>query len=371
MVYFLAALIIFSFIINKLSQKFSLYKLYYKRVLSDSVIETDEEFKITITVINKKILPVSFLEIEEKLPPALEYKYNAELHNRGTSSFHVARMFLLPFQRISRTYIVKGTKRGSFNFSNVELTAGDFLGVNTFDMELEYKNNILVLPKSLNIEENLMLYGNYYGDISIKRWIIEDPVIISGLHEYTGAEPEKTIHWPSSLRAGKLMVKKFDYTTDNKVLIILNVESFKPFWMKIQSEDIEKCISYTRSLMEKLQQANIPYSFVTNANMDELNSGTDMIPAGLGTMHLNNILERFACIDYSIKFTFEELISAISESLHDYTSVIAITTSVFQEYAEPLDTLSKISQRTMLITLKEDNLQKINPSILTFIERKN
>lgn len=371
MTYFLAALIIFSFIINKLSQKFSLYNLSYERKLSHSVIETDEEFKITTTVVNKKFLPVSFLQIEEKLPGALEYKYKAELYKSGGNLCHRARMFLLPFQRITRTYIVKGTKRGSFNFSNVQLTAGDFLGINTFDTEIECSNKLLVFPRVLDIDENILPYGSYYGDISVLRWIIEDPVMISGLREYTGTESERTIHWPSSLRAGKLMVKKFDYTTDSRILIILNVESYKPFWMKIQSDEIERCISYTRSLMEKLENSNTPYGFTTNANLDELNSGEEIIPAGLGSIHFNNILEKLACIDYSVKFTFEGLISSISGRLHDYASVIIITPSVFDEYTEPLNNLSKASQKTMLITLKDDNIKKINPSILTFTERKN
>ncbi len=75
------------------------------------------------------------------------------------------------------------------------------------------------------MQEELAPAGALLGDISVRRWIVDDPPLMTiGIREYTGNEPERYIHWPSSMKHNKLMVKNFDFTTDNSVLIALNMK---------------------------------------------------------------------------------------------------------------------------------------------------
>ncbi len=75
-----------------------------------------------------------------------------------------------------------------------------------------------------------------------------------GIREYTGNEPERYIHWPSSMKYNELMVRNFDFTTDNSVLIALNIETMKPSWEPIEEDLIENCISIARGVMEELEE---------------------------------------------------------------------------------------------------------------------
>ena len=102
------------------------------------------------------------------------------------------------------------------------------------------QNEIIIFPQKLDIEKSITPLGSFNGDISVKRWIIDDPLMTIGIREYTGNESERFIHWPSSLKYNSLMVKNFDFTTDNNVLIALNIESMKPYWQCIDEEAIEK-----------------------------------------------------------------------------------------------------------------------------------
>ena len=44
------------------------------------------------------------------------------------------------------------------------------------------------------------------------------------------------------MKYNKLMVKNFDFTTDNSVLVALNTETMKPSWQPIEKDLIESVI---------------------------------------------------------------------------------------------------------------------------------
>lgn len=370
MVYLLVCLIITAYILNILSKKYSLSRLSYKREINKSQVEIGEEFNIRVTVENRKALPVSFLQIKEKLSKDFNYKTEMNIMNDKDQMYLLSSMGLMPYQRVKRTYTLSCSKRGRHIFYDVVLVAGDILGLKSFKMEIPNMQSITVFPKPLDIERELVPYGEYMGSISVKRWIISDPIISIGIREYTGFEPQKHIHWPSSLRANKLMVKQFDYTSDNKVMILLNIECFKPFWMNIQSEKIERCISYTRAVMEECQMSGIPYGLITNGHVDSDNSYATY-SSGWGNTHLDTLLEVLGNIDYGISMTFEETLSKLIGNSIDYSTYIIITPTVFKDYIDNINTLNKRCQRLIVIALDDEKMDELSDGIISFVERGN
>ncbi|HAZ37172.1 MAG TPA: hypothetical protein DEF85_04205 [Clostridiaceae bacterium] len=367
-------LILLGIVLNKISYKYCHYNLFYKREFSKKVVEIGEEISLNSILENKKILPVTFVRISEKFPNAFEYENKSNIIESTDGIFHTSTMSIMPFQRIKRTYSLKCSKRGAYSFSEVSLTAGDFLGVTTSNKEMSLNEEIVVLPKTYQIEKNLIPYGNLSGDISVKRWIVEDPILMVGVTEYTGREPQKWIHWPTSLRQGRLMVKKFDYTSDNKAMILLNIESFKPFWMSIDEEGIEKCISIVRGVAEGFEDAKIPYGFINNGqilNKSSYGFGSDYIYPGTGENHLYSILECLGRINYSIIMTFEEMVEKILKVDIRFTTLVLITPEVLEPYAEYIDMLKEHTQKLILITLKTENLHMVKSNIDIYIERSD
>lgn len=371
MIYALIILLISGYILNELSKKYSLYKLTYKRNLSKEVVEIDEEFEITTIIENKKILPVSFLQVVEKVPAELSYKFSSDVLSTAKEIHHRTTMFIMPKQRIKRTFRVSLKKRGMYIFRNVSLIAGDFLGTTTVSTEQEYAQTMVVYPKRLDMEKELKPYGSYYGDISVQRWIINDPILTIGIREYSGSEPQKNIHWPSSLRTGKLMVKSFDYTTDNKVMIVLNIECFKPFWVNIDINRIESCISITRSIMEELEALGVSYGFATNIQSNEFVGGESSIPYGYGGAHFYSILEFLGRATYSINTDYEKLLDNLIKTNEKSITYVLVTPNVLEEYIETINTLSINVEKTILISIDNNNINMLNEKIITYIGRES
>ena len=362
MLWFLIVLVGITIIFNRLSLKYSLRGVSYKRELSKNVVEIGEIFEIITTTENIKPLPVPFLKIIEKLPKALYYSGVSNYKITEDYFQFISTFFIMPYQRVKRVYPVYSEERGYFTFRQVELEIGDFIGIRDTAETINYLQELVVLPNILDLDENLIPYGNYYGDISVKRWIIDDPFMYVGIREYTGNEPEKHIHWPSSLKYGNLMVKNFDFTTDNSVDIILNIECTKPFWAGINKDEIEACISLCRGVVEELEYSKIPYSFVNNSyggyRGEEIRFN-----------NYDDILIALGKIAYGMAIQFEKLMEDIIRKGKSFTTIVIITPRVFDSYIEYLDKLRQNNNKLILISLDDKGLDKLDSSIIKYVRR--
>ena len=364
-------IVVLTYIINKLTLKYGLKDVVYKREISKNVVEIGEEFEISTIIENRKFLPVTFLRVEEKFPDMLEYKFKANYISTGGYIFHITTMFVLPYQRIKRTYSITGNERGIYVFRDVNLGAGDFVGFGMNYTDIDYFQELVVLPQKAQLGKVLVPYGSYNGDVSVKRWIIDDPLMNVGVREYTGREPEKYIHWPSSLKYGRLMVKNFDFTTDNRVIILLNVESSKPFWSSIEKEQIEKCISICRGILEEMEEKKIPYGFTTNSQISDFYNGDNLTHPGIGAAHFGYILEALGRTSYGLTLTFEEFIENIIGRRERFTTYVIVTPKVFDSYLNPIERLKKVAEKLVVISIQEENLDLLSNDIIKYSGRND
>lgn len=355
-------------LLNRISRKYLLKNLTYNRSFSKVIVEIDEEFEVESILENKKIIPVTFLKVNEEYPSSLEYMNTASTVKSNNAMTHSMTMLLLPFQRIKRKYRIMAKKRGRYLCKNVTLIVGDILGLKNFDMSLSVFHEIVALPKKIILDEEIVPYGDFNGDVSVRRWIIEDPILTVGVREYTGMEPQKTIHWPSSLRTGRLMVKKFDYTTDNRVMVLLNVETCKPFWLYTDYEKIERCISLVRSIAEELEDGGIPYGFGSNGMIMGKYKGEITMP-GWGPAHYNEIIERLGRISYSITHQFEDMMAEVISKKIQYGTYIMVMPYVLDQYVEYINFLSNQCEKFIIIAIDDRNLDLLSEKIIKYVKR--
>jgi uncharacterized protein (DUF58 family) len=333
MIYLFFALVIVGLLLNMVWEKYALYGITYQRSLDRTLVEIDESFRIHIVIENDKPLPLTFFQVRELLPENIHLLDREGSVIRGSSTF---TMTLLPRERVRRTYEARAMKRGRYLFHDVRLSAGDLLGLQVMTSEVSLIQELVVLPKRLEIPAFYDLQGDYYGDISVRRWIAEDPVLTMGFREYTGREPMKSINWLASLRSGNLIVNSYDYTTDNKVFILLNTETSRPFWVDIRKTLIENSLETTRFLSEEFDREGIPYGFDTNASMVGLEGSMERILPGTGTGHLSAVLESLGRVDYTVNVKFENLLSEVVSDFDEYKTVVVVTPMVLAEHVEVL-----------------------------------
>lgn len=362
--YFIMVIIITVLVLNYLSKKIALSKICYNREISKKAVEPKEDFDIEITVENKKLFPVGFFQIMETIPKDLKYRMPGNIFKTDNFIYHTSTMSLQPNETIIRKFKANLEKRGRYRLSEVELISGDLFALNLVQKFIECSREIIVMPEVLYPEDKLVPYGSYYGDISVRRWIIEDPVLTLGIREYTGYEPQKNIHWPSSLKANKLMVKNYDYTTDSSALCLLNVECSKPCWNDVKPALIEECISLTRGVLEEFEEQNTPYGFLTNGQNDE----KDLISKNIGEVHFFGIMQSLGKIGYAARCDFENMLKEALDMVGTYTNFVIITPKILDSYVDYINLLGKVSSKVMVIGMSCENMDKLDRNIVTFVE---
>lgn len=359
MIWYVLGLLAVTWVINHLVLTFGFNGLTYSLITEGKDYEIGEKISISSVVENNKLLTVTYLKVEEYFPAHFSVAKN------------VYSLFILPFQRVKRTYKVYAEKRGLHRIKETVLELGDFVGFNSELRKVAINQEIVILPKKLELTESIAPLGPLSGDVSVRRWIIDDPLVTVGIREYTGNEPQRFIHWPSSAKHGSLMVKNFDFTSDNTVLVILNVETAKPRWQPIEEELVDEAVSLTRGVLEEFQELNIPYGLATNAYNEQSGGWDYYYPAGLGAGHLATLLHTLGRIHFRIPGFFENTLRDMRRRQGNYTTVVIVTPRILESYIEPIEKLAKAVPRTVVIAVEGEHMEALSENIIKFRSKKD
>jgi uncharacterized protein (DUF58 family) len=330
MLLFLAILIVLAAVIEKVTLKDPFKHIGYEIYPSKNTVDPDEEFDVVSLVENSSRRPVLFIEIQENLPcpinVAPRFHKSRVLKPIPGNKEAVLRLtrttYLMSRQRLERRMPAVIPLRGLYYFPGAVMRSGDFFGL--FDKRREFRcsSEIVVKPAPAVGAPELSAMGGFLGSVSVRRFIMEDPVLTMGFREYTGREPQKAIAWKQSARFGSLMVKNYDHTLEPSVTVLLNVDC--------QGQDrdeqrIERCFSLTRTVCETLEKRGIQYGFITNAATAGPLSRWKYIAEGLGSSHLAVILEGLGRSTYDFRESYEETLERAVRLAESGRSHIIIT----------------------------------------------
>jgi uncharacterized protein (DUF58 family) len=304
--YFLAFFVLVIAVLQRFSRDRDLSLLDIVLESDKKVVEPGEEFNLLLSISNPGWFIYPYFSVDLNLPPGIEV---ADGRRRFTS-------WLLPKQQINMQIPCVINKRGRYLGQHISLYAGDFLGLDSVENEFPQYVDMVCLPKAAQLETLARLPGGLYGELSVNRFIFEDPILSIGYRDYTGREPQKQISWSQSARMGRLMVKQFDYTEDASVLIAVNAQA------KASDQSYEEAYSLARAVCEKLEDMGIMYSFCTNAiTAGDINSW-NYLSSGLGTQHLMHILEGLGRCGYRFASTLEKmLVKTLSNNTNTFAMI--------------------------------------------------
>jgi uncharacterized protein (DUF58 family) len=327
-------------IISQITRKKGFENLKIWREIENGRVIEGENFKIKTVVENNKWLPISFLLLREKMPLELQYDGEANCYKEGAVLYHVSRYSMFNYERRKRTYTIKAVKRGTYIISNMKLTIGDIFAFSSETRELLDYKELLVYPKIENLKHYIFNPINLSGDNIIKRWIYKDLLYIKGIREYSVEDRMKDIHWKSSLKMNKLMVKEYDYTSERELIIIVNVQCSELHWRYIQEKPIEDAIRVAASLAVNSLKEGIPTGMWTNAEIISMisNYSREVKPA---LNSINRIMELCARMDYTTDIYFHKYLMQKKKELNNNCTYVVITPYL---NSESIHVLSKLSR---------------------------
>lgn len=315
--------------------------------------EVEETISLEIRMTNKGRLPVFYCHVQQSMGDGLEAKDPAFSGEHWRSYAGIGTLkdtFFLPGRRsIRRTYSLNAMKRGCYSLQRVHVSVGDFLGIRESSFGSEARGEVIVLPQKSHRRDIPVSIGNLQGDISVQRFIHEDPILTAGYAEYTGREPWKSISWTQSARVNRMLVKKYDHTAEQTVTVFLDIEQ--------AGEQLEECLSLARTVCETMDKKGMSWGFCTNADLYRMRAVSDMAQ-GNGRTHLYRVLEALAYVDGHCTDGAEDYLKKLSKAENHSVGYLIIQPSPKAELAQVIQRLKADSGSVIYILYAEGGMKK-------------
>ena len=191
---------------------FGLYGVSYDRRFSKERVFEGEEVQMVEVISNRKLLPVPWIRAESRISPNLRFGRDQQSQEREISAdqYHKSVYFLGPFSRITRRHKVTCLKRGHYEAGSVALTCGDLFAMFLKTDQKGVPCSIDVFPRLLSEDELSTPSTRWQGELAVRRWIMPDPFLVSGIRDYRPGDPLRDVHWGATARMGSLQVKTRD-----------------------------------------------------------------------------------------------------------------------------------------------------------------
>ena len=311
--------------------KLVLRNLTYTVRFSTSEAMEGDTFEIIEEIVNDKRLPVPWVKTELCTSRWLEFAGTQA--SRASDTRFVPSVFSLrPRQKCTRTRKVVAMKRGNFRLESVSLVGSDLLGLVSVSRALEINESIRILPAPFELSENELSQEELYGETTARRFICDDPFLISGSREYTGREPMNRIHWNSTARTSQLMVFNNDYTTRNRAAVLLNMQKSpvgEPH--PLITGDTETYIKACAFIFDRLADIGAECDFYTNG------SGCIYEKGGSDKEDYMRLLRVLSDIENECSFDFRNMIEQMELSglyFNDRTDIFIITAYIDDTMAD-------------------------------------
>lgn len=356
MIWILLSILLVSVLVNQLFLKRSILSFRYYLEPATLTAEIGDTVEIQSVVENHKQLPVSYVEVVERYPEGL-----------GSTEYRTS-LYVGGFERVKRKHSVPAVKRGVHRLENGRLVIGDFLGFAREFRRYPLNKEWVVFPEKVDLAEHVQPVDSSMGELSVRRWIMPDPLMIRGVREYTGLEAQRSIHWPSSLRQGRLMVKEYDFTADQSCLIILNNQTSRPTWEKPRADLIEQTIKLTRALAEELERQSIPFALRTNAyNYLDPSQRGYTIHEGLGEAHMLEVLDLLGRMDYKVGPGFTTLLRQVQSQATSQVTVVIMTPRLLDHYLEEIQYLASRVSRLVVFTQTDEFVNQLPGNVEVYL----
>lgn len=313
----------------------------------DSVIEAfeDEEIEIIEELDNAKLLPLPWVRTEISCSRWLSFFGGARSGEKdGFQKGLVSGIFTLRSrQKCRRTWRVRCEKRGVFTINDISVTVSDLLGLVRSSRVIKLNRKIRVLPVPEDMDAGEMSSDVFIGDIPVRRFVLPDPFVISGAREYTGREPMNRIHWAQTARCGALMAYNNEYTTERRVLIILNVQrSFHGERQKISVPVLETLIKGAAFMLDYCLKTHTVCALTANSP-EPLTA-----ECGEGYGHIIKILRSLAELKSGCGAHIDDFLPGTG--LEDYTDVVFVSSFLDEKCAEILRNASMNGRSVTIFT---------------------
>ena len=334
--------------------RMSLRHVEYERRFDKQCAFPGETVEMTTRITNRKLLPLSWLEIGDEIPMALPLTRGALLPT------HAPRIGKLPlvlslrwYERVSRRYELDCTARGIYKLGPVELRSGDIFTLFETRQSHGHHDRLIVYPRIWPMEELGLPSKEPFGERKAHRRVLKDPLRTIGIRDHRPEDSLRHIHWKATAHRGELQVRVFEPTTTLTLAILLNVCTLEFSWQGVLPELFERTIGTAASIATWAVGQKYNVGLIANGSLPLSDQPIRVLP-GRSPDQLALVLEALAAVTSFATSSIHELLRYESPRLPWGATLVVVTAIVTDDLATMLLRLRDAGRRLALVSLAED-----------------
>jgi uncharacterized protein (DUF58 family) len=347
LVYFGGLLLVATWIWAKISLR-SLRVERHARSLRASVGDVFEE---SFEVYNPSRIPRLFIEVknETTLPSAGGSRLITWVGGRERRTY------------LARTWLIR---RGAYLLGPTTLVSGDPFGFFMVKRSFLYEASLLVLPLIIPVSDFPSLTGILPGGKAIQRKSYDVTPHASGVREFIHGDALKRIHWPSTARRGKLMVKEFEQDPQSELWIFVDAQRIVQAEMKFDAPKPRDSWVFSRRPEIHLPPSTLEYSISLAASLAHyfivqrravgfITAGPvyTVIPAERSERQESKVLETLAFVTGEGKLPLSSLVDLQAPQMPLGSSAVLITPSIRDDVVMAVELLQRRNLRPIILLL--------------------
>ena len=333
----------------------SLYAVRYRRKPFYRRAFPGEQVPLTIEVENDKLLPLSWLRVEDPWPLAI-----APVEDDSLAPSHLPDQGLLTnvfnlrwFETKRRRYSLLYRKRGVYRVGPVRMQSGDIFGMYEQTSEAIRGEYLTVFPEMLPIETLDLPAHDPFGDHRSRRKIFEDPNQPIGVRDYRPEDGFRRVHWPATAHTGKLQVKVYQPTAAQVAVVCMNASTFQRHWEGVYPELLEYLISVSATLIQYFIDEGYQVGLISNGSLAHSDRPFN-IPPGRSPRQLGRLLEALAGVTPLVMIPFETFLIREMPKVPYGASLLVVSAITPPELQDTLLRLKKRGRGIRLLSLSQD-----------------
>mgnify|MGYP000498166601 CR=1 FL=1 len=340
LLYLILSMMLSSIVISGILSETTFHKISISRSAPYSVF-AGERFEVTLQVHNRKALLPSFSLFVEDSP-------GAEPILEKTKACFALKIPSRSSQTLEYSAVIK--KRGPFMFNGYRVHSGYPFNFFNKHMRLPGTSSTLVYPRLYELNHVEVLSGGERADALRKLHLrAQGEEDFRGLKEFRHGDNPRRIHWPTSARQRKLMVKEFEKQRANRVMVILDTFVSVPSPERL--EVLERAISTAASLITFFERRSYQTGFAS------FTPRLTRVRPDSGRRHYFALMEVLAKIEFSSR-GIDELADRLDARLLRDSMVFLITLRKSPRCDEALRILDTYSGVMKHICVTGDDFSK-------------
>ncbi len=256
------------------------------------------------------------------------------------------------------------TQRGRYQLGPMRISTSDPFGLFPMSRDLEQTSNVVVYPLTFDIHQFALPIGILPGGDALRRRTHYVTTNAAGVRDYAPGDSFNRIHWRSTARRNRLIVKEFELDPLADIWIVPDMSSFAqvatrpapdprdlrdlPPWMQPKEFTLpDSTEEYTVSVAASLAQ----YFLRLDRAVGLLAYGqtNEVLQPDRSERQLNRILETLAVLRAHGEAPLEDVIEAEMHLFPRGTTVIVVTASTNEAWATAARALSRRGLRVVSV----------------------